>query len=145
MNENNEIFKEGFESSVSDNEEIIVPDGSLDAQPDDPENSLTDNTPDDSPEDAPPVEESTEPVPELPDTEIDTVSGSDVRTLLESSVSSNETSVSSGDIYNISIETPPDIPIWEKSINEYTVSEGLLLLIFILLLIEFCTRFFKHN
>ena len=145
MNENNEIFKEGYESSVSDNEEIVAPGGSLDVQPDDTENSLTDTTPDDSPEDAPPVEESTEPVPELLDTETDTVSGSDVRTPLEGSVSSNETSVSSGDIYNISIETPPDIPIWEKSINEYTVSEGLLLLIFILLLIEFCTRFFKHN
>ena len=145
MNENNEIFKEGFESSVSDNEEIFAPDGSMDVQPNDTENPLTDTTPDDSPEDNSTEEESMEPVPEFQDTDIDSVSGSDVRTPLEGSVSSNETSVSSGDIYNISIETPPDIPIWEKSINEYTVSEGLLLLIFILLLIEFCTRFFKHN
>lgn len=131
MNENNEIYMEAVTGSVSDNEISANPSDNADALPDIPTDSVVDDFLEALPDE---TESDIEPEPE-------TVSGSDVRTFSEAS----SDTVSAGDIYNISYETMEEVSIWEKPISDYTVSEGLLLLIFILLLVGFCIRCFKSN
>lgn len=64
----------------------------------------------------------------------------------------SELSISSGDVsggdagtITVVVETLTDMPptLWEKTLSDYTVTEGLLLLIFLLLLAQFILNRFK--
>ena len=132
MNENNEIYTENSIDTVSGNQIPDNTDDNSDALPDVSEDPVMDDVLEES------GEETGEDVIDLPDQdEADTVSGSDILLFLEDLVGN---SVSAGDTYNITYETVEEVPIWEKAISDYTVTEGLLLLIFILLLVSFFTR-----
>lgn len=71
----------------------------------------------------------------------------DNEAVFESELSISSGDVSTGDVGNITVivETPSDTPptLWEKSLSEYTVVEGLLLLVFLLLLAQFFMNRFK--
>lgn len=81
----------------------------------------------------------------------DSVSGNDIEEeLISESVSDNSVSgdsVSSNDYMPILTDIYSEIrqPIWEKKLEDYTVTEGLLLLMFILLLALFVGKFFKKG
>lgn len=63
--------------------------------------------------------------------EIDTVSGSNVRTV-EEVPGSEYPSISGNDIYYMTeVSMPEDVPFWEKPVKNYNAVEGLLFLSFI--------------
>ena len=49
-------------------------------------------------------------------------------------------SVSSSDIY-MYMEASPDVPFWDKPFRDYSVSEAFLLMIFVVALFSFLSRF----
>ena len=140
MEENNTTYEETLENIEESSEEIIQNDDTpsfMESSTESGEDTTNDNSDYDSgisetveesaavPEETDTANDSTEETTE----ELETI---EEELTIEEYVSGNEISEQFADYYLLESETEEVIPFLDKPLNEYTTSEGLLLLIFIL-------------